>query len=244
MDRFYSADSIGKSFGRRQILKNASVWASRGSITAVFGRNGAGKSTLMKSGVGLLAPDYGVVRFAGEAFRRPKLTRLARMGLFYLPERQLLSGRFTLQQHLHAIEWAFPDSRDSGVREAVEHLDLAPFLQSRPGELSGGEIRRAEVAVAFARRPACLIADEPFAGISPLDADRIAAALKSMRRDGCALVLTGHEVPQLMALADEVVWMVAGTTHGVGSPAQAARHDQFRRDYLEPAGGPRLILKN
>ena len=51
---------------------------------------------------------------------------------------------------------------------------------------------------------------------------------------GAAIVLTGHEVPDLLALADDVVWLTAGTTHGLGSPAAAITHDQFRREYLGP----------
>jgi ABC-type lipopolysaccharide export system ATPase subunit len=55
-----------------------------------------------------------------------------------------------------------------------------------------------------------------------------------MAARGCALVVTGHEVPELLDLADEVVWMTGGTTHGMGTAAQAEAHEQFRRDYLGP----------
>jgi ABC-type lipopolysaccharide export system ATPase subunit len=93
-------------------------------------------------------------------------------------------------------------------------------------------MRRAEVAVAVARNPVCLLADEPFAGIAPTDQARIARVLRRLRDRGCALVVTGHEVPEMLDIADEVVWMTAGTTHGLGTPAQAAASNQFRREYL------------
>ncbi|MDP9349583.1 MAG: ABC transporter ATP-binding protein, partial [Gemmatimonadota bacterium] len=60
-------------------------------------------------------------------------------------------------------------------------------------------------AVAVARAPRCLLADEPFAGISPADAEVLASVFREMAGAGCALLVTGHEVPQLMEIADEVV---------------------------------------
>jgi lipopolysaccharide export system ATP-binding protein len=231
MRPLFSADSIGKAFGSTVVLKAASIWATPGRITVVFGRNGCGKSTLMKVGAGLLPADSGVVHFDGRAFLRPRLHRLAALGLFYLPDRGLLSSRWTLRQHFAALQWRHPGAR--GVEMASE-LGLAPLMDQRPTALSGGERRRAEVVLACAREPRCLLADEPFAGISPRDAEAIAGVLRGMAASGCAIVVTGHEVPQLVEIADEVVWMTAGTTHGLGTADQAATHDQFRREYLGP----------
>ena len=178
----FSADSIGKSFGRKSVLKAATVWAPAGEITVLFGRNGSGKSTLLRVSVGQLSADFGAVHFDGEVYPRPRLHR----------------------------------------------------LDARPPELSGGERRRAELAIARARRPRCLLADEPFAGITPGDAEAVAAALVRLADSGCAVLATGHEVPQLMTIASSVVWMTAGTTHWLGPPGEAARHEQFRREYLGP----------
>lgn len=235
MDRpLFAADSIGKAFGRNRVLKAASVWAYPGRITVLFGRNGSGKSTLLKAAVGLLAPDFGVVHFDGAAHRRPRLHRLAGRGLFYLPDRDLLSPRWTVAQHLDAVHWRY-GSEGSG--RILDEMGIASRVDARPHELSGGERRRAEIAVARIRAPRCLLADEPFAGINPGDGELIADALVRMAETGCAILVTGHEVRQLMAIADTVVWMTAGTTHWLGSPGQAVRHEQFRREYLGPGLG-------
>ena len=229
MGSIFSADSIGKSFGSRTILKAASIWARAGKITALFGRNGCGKSTLLKVGVGLVAADQGAVHFDGRTYLRPHLPDLAARGLFYLPDRYLLSRRLTVREQLRAVEWRFGDARTG---EVLERLGIRDRIDQTPLQLSGGERRRAEVAIAWIRAPRCLLADEPFAGINPADAEVVAAAFREMAASGCAIILTGHEVTQLMDVADEVVWMVAGTTHGMGTPAEALRHDQFRREYL------------
>lgn len=225
----FAADSISKSFGSRSVLKAASIWAREGRITALFGRNGCGKSTLLKIGAGLLAADQGSVHFAGRVYLRPRLPQLAAAGLFYLPDRDLLSTRLTLRQQIEAVEWHFGTERTS---EILERLELHHRLDQRSTQLSGGERRRAEIALAWIRAPHALLADEPFAAIDPADRELVAQLFREFAQNGCALVITGHEVPQLLGIADDVVWMTAGTTHGLGAPNAAAGHDQFRREYL------------
>src|SRR5687768_2968114 len=151
----FAADSIGKSFGSRTILKAASVWSRPGIITVLFGRNGCGKSTLLKIGAGQLRADHGVVQFDGRAYLRPRLHELASRGLFYLPDRDLLSRRLTVREQIRAVEWRFGASRTAGI---LELLDIGHLLDQTPVELSGGERRRAEIAAAWIRAPRCLLA--------------------------------------------------------------------------------------
>jgi ABC-type multidrug transport system ATPase subunit len=225
----FAADSIGKSFGSRTILKAASVWARPGTISVLFGRNGCGKSTLLKVGAGLLRADHGVILFDGRSYLRPRLSELAARGLFYLPDRDFLSRRLTVGEQIQAVEWRFGASRTAGV---VEQLGIGGLFGQTSLELSGGERRRVEIATALIRAPRCLLADEPFAGIDPADAEVLAGTLRSMAREGCAIVITGHEVRQLLDVADDIVWMAGGSTHGMGTPQKAMQHEQFRREYL------------
>jgi ABC-type lipopolysaccharide export system ATPase subunit len=116
--------------------------------------------------------------------------------------------------------------------DLIEPLGLRPFLDHTPFEMSGGEERKAEIALAMARNPICLLADEPLNGIAPRDQEVVSSALRDLARAGTAVLVTGHEVRALLEMSDEVVWMVSGTTHGLGTPAEAKSHDQFRREYL------------
>jgi lipopolysaccharide export system ATP-binding protein len=225
----FSADSIGKSFGLRRVLSAASIWVKAGEITALLGRNGCGKSTLLKIAAGQMRADHGVVLFDGTAYLRPRLRQLAAKGLFYLPQRELLSRRMTIAENIRALEWRFGSAESEDV---ADRLGILHLLEQTPRELSGGEVRRAELAIALMRRPRVLLADEPFAGINPSDAEVVTQALRELAANGCGIIVTGHEVPSLMEVASDVVWMVGGTTHGLGSPASAKAHDQFRREYL------------
>jgi lipopolysaccharide export system ATP-binding protein len=230
------ADSICRSFGDRAVLRSATLLARHSSITLLFGRNGSGKSTLLRVAAGLLQPDQGVVVFNGSVFTRPRLHVLGPAGLFFLPERDLLTRNRTVRQHLDAVTRRFGGS----AAAHVEMLRIGDLLDRMPDALSGGERRRAEVAIALTRRPTCLLADEPLMGIAPTDAELLCAALRQAADAGCAIAVSGHEVPSLLELADEVVWLTSGTTHSLGAPAAARRHWQFRQEYLGSGSAPSL----
>lgn len=229
MTRIFAADSIRKTFQSHTVLSAASIWAHAGRITALLGRNGCGKSTLLKVSTGLIQADHGAIHFRGTVYERPQLAVLARSGLFYLPDRNLLSNRLTLRQQISGAEWHYGPNRTADI---LKRLELGNRLDQKVPQLSGGERRRAELAIAWICAPTCFLADEPFAGIDPADQEVIAAALYDMAQAGCAIIVSGHEVSRLMDIADDIVWMTAGTTHALGAPENALRHDQFRREYL------------
>ena len=132
---FYTADSVTKSFGGRQVLKSASVWGWAGAITVMLGRNGSGKSTLMRIGAGTLRADQGGVHMNGRTYNSPQLHILARAGLYFHPEHGCLPMYGTLRDHLTAICRRFGGSHD----EAVDLTGMAHLLDAPIIELSGGE---------------------------------------------------------------------------------------------------------
>jgi ABC-type multidrug transport system ATPase subunit len=225
----FAAEGLWKSFGRRPVLRNASLWGEAGRVTVLFGRNGSGKTTLVRAALGLIRADTGVVLFGGHRYRRPTLPALAADGLFFLPDRDLFADTVTLRGHFDAVAHRFPAVRGD---DAAGALGIVELLDRRAFTLSGGERRRAEVALVEARRPLALIADEPFRGIAPRDAELVAARLRGLAEGGCAVMVTGHETRVLLALADRVIWMTGGTTHALGTAAEARSHEQFRREYL------------
>jgi len=222
------ADCVGKAFGSRHVLTAASLRAKAGEVRAVFGRNGAGKSTLLRIAVGLLQPDSGTVRMGDDVMLRASLPGLAARGVFYLPDHDLLAPSYDLGLQLNLFARRFGRRRalDAARMARVEHL-----LGRRVATFSGGELRRAELALVLTRNPTVLIADESYRGITPADHDELTVLFRSLAADGCAVVITGHEVPSLLAAADHVTWCTNGTTHELGPPEQACEHHAFRRGY-------------
>jgi ABC-type lipopolysaccharide export system ATPase subunit len=111
-------------------------------------------------------------------------------------------------------------------------MGVAAQVDRRPHQLSGGERRRAEVAAVFVRKPRCLLADEPYRGVAPNDAEDLTKAFSALASSGVAIVVTGHEVPTLLDAADHVTWCTSGTTYELGPPATAIHNEAFRRGYL------------
>lgn len=239
MNVVLEADGLGRSFGREEVLKSASFRAVAGRITALLGRNGSGKTTMLRIAAGRLRADYGRVLFRGRYVGRPRLSRLAREGLMLSPQGTLLTPHFRIREHLDAVRGIADAEWPGGLEEAgyvSERMRLEEFLDRRPPGLSGGEKQRAALAMALLRRPRCLLSDEPFAGISPVDRSLVAEGLSRLRDLGVAIVVTGHDVEDIFAVADEVIWVVAGTSHWLGAPDEARAHAQFRREYLGPRG--------
>jgi lipopolysaccharide export system ATP-binding protein len=222
------ADCVGKSYGARRVLSAGSLRAQPGQVRALLGRNGVGKSTLLKIAAGIIRADTGTVHFEGGFIERPSLPQLARAGVFFLPDHDVLSHSMTLGEQLHMFARRF-GARSADEAARIAHVEA--FMDVRPSSLSGGELRRAELALALARRPRCLLADEPFRGIAPVDHDLLSDIFRGMAAEGCAVVVTGHEVATLLALAHHVTWCVSATTYELGSPEAAMKHEAFQREY-------------
>lgn len=231
------ADCVSKSFADRKVLRSASLRAKAGEVRAILGRSGEGKTTLMRIAVGLLQPDSGVVHLGDRAYLRASLPALAGSGVFFLPDHDILAPGTPLDAQLRLFERRFGgrDRREAARLAGVEHL-----LAARPASFSGGERRRAELALAVTRVPSVLIADEPYRGIAPVDHEVLTALFRAMARDGCAVVVSGHEVPSLLGAADHVTWSTDGTTYELGPPEAARAHEGFSTRYLgEPLPHPR-----
>lgn len=227
----FAAEGFAKRFGAAEVLRAALVQAWPGRVTLLLGRNGSGKSTLLRCALGLLGAETGAVRWRGRATLRPRVARMAREGLCFVPDAGLAVPRRRIRAHLAMLAAAFPEARRL---TDLDPFDVSPLLERRVRELSGGERRRVELTLGLLRNPRCLIADEPLTGLAPADQQRTVRALRDAAGRGAAVLITGHEVELLMQAADEVVWITAGGTRVMGTPEQTWRHPEFVRDYLGP----------
>src|SRR6185503_20509155 len=152
-------------------------------------------------------------------------------GLMWVPQEALLAPTYRLRDHFDALARSFAGATPD---EAIERCAVRSLMEHRVAELSGGERVRASLAIAFARRPLVLLADEPLVGLTPREQELMAGLLKELAAEGTAVVTSGHDVRSLLDVSDVVIWSVAGTTHVLGTPAEARQHDQFAREYLGP----------
>lgn len=159
----------------------------------------------------------------------PSFATLARRGLFFLPDHDLFSSAFTVRNQLEMFRDSFGGR---SVHESAARVGVDRHLDKRPHRLSVGELRRAELAAVLVRQPTCLLADEPYRGIAPLDAENLTTLFRELAEGGMAVVVTGHEVATLLHAAQHVTWCTSGTTYELGPPDVARRHEGFPDNYL------------
>jgi ABC-type multidrug transport system ATPase subunit len=149
----------------------------------------------------------------------------------FIPQAGLGVPGLTVRDHFRTLEAVYRTGR---VSSAIEACGLGNLLDQRAMTLSHGEQLRLSLGLAYARRPAVLVADEPLVGLAPIDQEALGNLMRSMASEGAAVVTSGHDVSVLLEITDVVIWSVAGTTHHLGSPTEARAHEQFKRDYLGP----------
>lgn len=238
------AEGVRKSFGTTEVLTSAGVWARPGEVTTLLGRNGSGKTTLLRIACGDLRPDQGTVWLDGEVVDHPRLHRLARRGLMFLPQDRIVMPGLTLRQHFAALRATLgADGNPRRVGEpgvadaiafAIDRTHLEPILDRPTRRLSGGERMRGCLGLALARRPRILVADEPLVGLTPRDQADFGGLLRELAAAGTAVVTSGHDTTVLLEISDTVIWSVAGSTRHLGSADDAREDPRFRREYLGP----------
>jgi ABC transport system ATP-binding/permease protein len=205
----------------RTTLHDVSFSVAHGEVVAIVGGSGAGKTTLLETMVGIRPPAVGEVRIAGAH---------GRSDVGYAPQDDIIHRdlplartlRYAAQLRLPAS--TAPDMVDRTVDEALAALDLAERETVRVGSLSGGQRKRASIAVEMLTRPAVFFLDEPTSGLDPATAREVLRLLRRLAGAGTTIVLTTHS-PTDIDLCDRIVFLARdGYLAFVGTPAEARRH--------------------
>lgn len=236
---FFSVRGVRKALGGRTVLDGVDIEIPRGKTTVVLGGSGTGKSVLLKHLCGLLRPDEGEVVVDGTATstltERQLLPLRRRIGILF--QDGALFDSMTVAENV-----AFP-LVESGeekaaiadrVDEVLESVGLADDGKKMPARLSGGMRKRVALARALAGRPACVLCDEPTAGLDPVWSDTISRLIRSTTHDGTmtAVVVT-HDLPSMRTLADRVVFLERGRVRFEGTVAELeASDDEAIRQFL------------
>ncbi len=219
--------------GGKAILRGVNLEAKAGEVVGVLGPSGAGKSTLFRALVGEPPPDEGTVLLAGEDVTRWPLWKRARAGVGYVPQEPSVLWDLTVGGNLTAFRRiaGMPAGADD-VRAAAARVELEDRLDVRAGELSGGERRRLELARAVTRPPHVLVCDEPFAGVDPGGAERLAALLSELARGGATVLLADHHVAEALRVCTRALLLLDGTVAVAAGIDEFPQHPLVQGRYL------------
>lgn len=209
------ARGVARSFGDVRAVSGIDLTARPGEVTALVGPNGAGKTTLLLVLATLLVPDRGEVRVAGFDPTTEYDQVRARMG--WAPDVFGLYDRLTAQEYLEFVGQSYRLARRESSRRATELLELIglPDWAGRPVHtMSRGQKQRLGLARAIVHAPEVLLLDEPASGLDPRARVGLRDMLRSLAREGTAVIVSSHLLGDLEELADSVVFIDRGVTVG------------------------------
>ena len=236
--------SLVKTYGALTVTDGVSLDIEVQGLHAIIGPNGAGKTTLIHQISGLLRPDSGRILFHGQDVTDLPLPERERRGLVRSFQITSVLPRFTALENVALALQAHSGSsfRFFGNASAERNLnDGAMALLTRfglvsrapvpAGQMSHGEKRQLELAIALAAEPKLLLLDEPLAGTSHDESQRLIATLQELRRE-LPIVLIEHDMDAVFALADRVSELGYGRIIASGSPQSVRDNAEVRAAYL------------
>jgi len=235
---------LTKSFGALRASDGIDFDVREGETHAVIGPNGAGKTTFISQLAGNLRPDSGRIVFAGVDITALPAPRRARMGLarsFQItsiyPEFSALDNvALAIQAHSgHSFRFWRPARGDPALTapagRVLEEVGLQPRKGILAANLSHGEQRQLEVAMALATAPRLLLLDEPMAGMGTEESQRMIALLASLKRKH-TIILVEHDMDAVFRLADRISVLVYGRVIATDSPEKIRMNEEVRQAYL------------
>ncbi|MBN8533383.1 MAG: LPS export ABC transporter ATP-binding protein [Rhizobiales bacterium] len=230
-----AAESVGKTYGKRQVVKDVSLHVRRGEAVGLLGPNGAGKTTVFYMITGLVPADQGRIHLDGYDITPLPMYRRARLGIGYLPQEASIFRGLDVESNIRAVlESVEPDSkkREAQLDSLLDEFSIKRLRKSPSIALSGGERRRCEIARALAGRPNFMLLDEPFAGIDPIAVGDIQDLVKHLKSRGIGVLITDHNVRETLSLIDRAYIIHSGEVLMEGTPDEIIANPDVRRLYL------------
>jgi branched-chain amino acid transport system ATP-binding protein len=243
-DPLLRVEKLVRRFGGIVATDNLSLDVARGELHAIIGPNGAGKTTLISQLTGQLLPSAGTIRFAGQDITRLPAYRRSVLGLARSFQITSLLPDFTAIDNValaaqahdgHSFHFWRNARTERHLRRAalaaLDRVGLGSRADAVVSELSHGEQRELELAVALATKPQLLLLDEPMAGLGITESARMVKLLRELRRE-VTIVLVEHDMDAVFALADRITVLVYGRVIASDVPAAIRQNEEVRRAYL------------
>jgi ABC-type multidrug transport system ATPase subunit len=208
----------------KQLLDNISLTARPGTLTAIIGGSGAGKTTLSRLIAGYTRPSAGSVTFEGHDIHAEYATMRSRIGM--VPQDDVVHRQLTVNQALgYAAELRLPpdtskEERAQVVAQVLEELDLTKHADTRVDKLSGGQRKRASVALELLTQPSLLLLDEPTSGLDPALDRQVMLMLRQLADAGRVVLVVTHSVSYLDVCDQILLIAPGGKTAFNGPPSQ------------------------
>jgi ABC-2 type transport system ATP-binding protein len=207
---------LRKSYGPREVLHGVSFAVEVGEVFALLGPNGAGKTTTVEILEGYRSRDDGEVRVLGRDPARAGRDFRARIGIVL--QSSAVYPLLTVRETLDLFAGYYPRPRDPG--EVIELVGLREKADARVRTLSGGQLRRLDLALALVGDPELIFLDEPTTGFDPAARRQAWETIRDLRSLGKSILLTTHYMEEAQRLSDRIAILADGRIATTGSPRE------------------------
>jgi branched-chain amino acid transport system ATP-binding protein len=234
MDRLLDVSSVAFAYGGAAAVRDVSLTVQSGEIVALLGANGAGKSTTVRMIAGVLRPQRGDIRFAGEVLTGAPSHRVVRRGITLVPEGRLVFPQMTVMENLQLGAHTRPRGQIAALVERA--FSLFPRLGERRGQLagsmSGGEQQMLAIARGLMAEPRLIILDEPSLGLMPLVTQEMFKLIEAVNKSGIGVLLVEQNLHQSLRIAHRGYVLEKGKVVLAGTGQELLADPYVQRAFL------------
>ena len=236
-------EGLVKRYDELLALDHFDLHVDQGEIFGLLGPNGSGKTTSINCMLTLLTYDRGSIRLFGESMAPTRYDLKRRIGI--VPQQVAVIDELTVRENIDYFCSLYVNDRARRralVDEAIEFVELEEFVRFRPGKLSGGLLRRLNIACGIAHKPELIFFDEPTVAVDPQSRNAILNGIQRLRAEGATVVYTSHYMEEVEQICDRVMIMDHGRALAQGTPDELKRSIRTGERIvieLEDPSGPR-----
>ncbi|WP_375326327.1 LPS export ABC transporter ATP-binding protein [Candidatus Tisiphia endosymbiont of Nemotelus uliginosus] len=228
-------NNISKSYNKRVILSDLSLYLQAGEIVGLFGPNGAGKTTCFSIIIGLTHPDSGTLFYNDYNITHLPIYLRAKFGFSYLPQEPSIFRGLSVGDNIRVVLEILETDQEiieQKTSDLLKEFSIFHLKELSAMGLSGGERRRLEIARTLAANPKFIMLDEPLAGIDPLAIEDIKDLISHLRDRNIGILITDHNVRDTLNIVDRAYVIYNGKVLLEGNPQEIASSCQVKEVYL------------
>jgi len=231
-DVLLAASGLSKSFGKLQAVHDVSFELRPGEVLGLIGPNGAGKTTLLNLLSGFYVPDEGEFYVNGRKANGLPPYEIARLGVARTFQVPRLFHNLTVERNVRAALLSSRRIASGDVVKALELVGLKGHREKLARELSGGQQKLLELAMAWVMNPRVYLLDEPFAGVHPAMREKIVELIRLELEKEKSFVIISHEIATLMQISRRTIVMSMGRVVAEGPPEEVSSNREVIEVYL------------
>lgn len=238
-------EGLVKRYDELLALDHFDLHVDQGEIFGLLGPNGSGKTTSINCMLALLTYDRGSIRLFGESMAPTRYDLKRRIGI--VPQQVAVIDELTVRENIDYFCSLYVNDRARRralVDEAIEFVELEEFVRFRPGKLSGGLLRRLNIACGIAHKPELIFFDEPTVAVDPQSRNAILNGIQRLRAEGATVVYTSHYMEEVEQICDRVMIMDHGRALAQGTPDELKRSIRTGERIVIELEGPRAHARD